>query len=552
MTFDCPNCHQSLIAEPSHVGQVVPCPVCGKKLKVPKPSGGPAAPAAGQKTATATPSAGKPGAPSQPAQNAAAAAGDKPTRQGWKETDPSNPNMLHSLALGVGGVVVWYLILLPFRAPESVSHGSYTLMNFVASLFYGHFLVSVLNTLFFFWSMAIIYLKIGMLKRQKTALMLDILPAGFGTEITAANTGLFIDNLYALPVKLRDSMMVNRIRKALEYFEVRQSSGDVREMMASQSDIDAARITGSFTLLRAFLWAIPLLGFIGTVVGLSQAIGGMNFSNVSDVSKVVESINKVTSGLGTAFDATLLGLVLAMTLNFPLNWLVKQEDDNLSNIDAFCNEILLPRLIDTKEEVIVSDGAPKNETVTDTAGFVESLREIQSGFLSAVEILSLQAKESAASQLLQLKEAQAGFLSSLKEIASQMDSRAAEIGGITTGFCKTLTEEFITKTEEMRTGVKDAAAQAAGKAVEDSLGKVSERAAAIEAAFKEFNRSLEEMSRKQSEKTVAKAGESMDKAGEYLGRLEKGITSLNDLLKDLGGKQITVNVTKKRGWFGRD
>ena len=547
MTFDCPNCHQSLMAEPSHMGQVVPCPLCGKKIKVPKPSGAPAAPAAGQKTVTA---AGKPGAPSQSARNAAAAAGDKPVRQGWKETDPSNPNMLHSLGLGVGAVVVWYLILLPFLAPESKSHGSFTLMNFVASLFYGHFLVSVLNTLFFFWAMAIIYLKIGMLKRQKAALMLDILPAGFGTEITAANTGLFIDNLYALPVRLRDSMMVNRIRKALEYFEVRQSSGDVREMMASQSDIDAARITGSFTLLRAFLWAIPLLGFIGTVVGLSQAIGGMNFSNVSDVSKVVESINKVTSGLGTAFDATLLGLVLAMTLNFPLNWLVKQEDDNLSNIDAFCNEILLPRLIDTKEEVVVSDGGPKTET--DTAGFVEALREIQSGFLSAVEILSLQAKESAATQLLQLKEAQAGFLSSLKEIASQMDSRAAEIGGITTGFCKTLTEEFVTKTEEMRTGVKDAAARAAEEAVGDSLGKVAERASALESSFKEFHRGLEELSRQQAEKTVAKAGESLDKAGEYLGRLDKGITSLNDLLKDLGGKQITVNVTRKRGWFVRD
>jgi biopolymer transport protein ExbB/TolQ len=141
-------------------------------------------------------------------------------------------------------------------------------------------------------------------------------------------------------------MMVNRIRKALELFEVKQNVGDVTNMLSSQSDIDSMRIGGSYTLLKAFLWAIPILGFIGTVLGLSHAIGGMNFSNVEDVKAIMASINNVTSGLGTAFDATLLGLVLAMTLNFPLNSMMKAEDDCLNDIDSFCNEVLLPRLND--------------------------------------------------------------------------------------------------------------------------------------------------------------------------------------------------------------
>jgi hypothetical protein len=116
--------------------------------------------------------------------------------------------------------------------------------------------------------------------------------------------------------------------------------------MGSQSAIDGSRIMGRYILIRAFLWAIPLLGFIGTVVGLSHAISGMSFSNVEDVSKIVGSINNVTSGLGTAFDATLLGLVFAVVLNFPLNSLAKHEEEALNDIDAFCNEVLLPRLDD--------------------------------------------------------------------------------------------------------------------------------------------------------------------------------------------------------------
>jgi biopolymer transport protein ExbB/TolQ len=207
-------------------------------------------------------------------------------------------------------------------------------------------LVSFTNTLFFTWAMSILYLKFRKLRHQKEALMLDVLPWEMGSEINADNVGSFIDQLYRLPVRLRDSMMVNRIRKALELFEVKQNVGDVTNMLSSQSDIDSMRIGGSYTLLKAFLWAIPILGFIGTVLGLSHAIGGMNFSNVEDVKAIMASINNVTSGLGTAFDATLLGLVLAMTLNFPLNSMMKAEDDCLNDIDSFCNEVLLPRLND--------------------------------------------------------------------------------------------------------------------------------------------------------------------------------------------------------------
>jgi methyl-accepting chemotaxis protein len=202
-----------------------------------------------------------------------------------------------------------------------------------------------------------------------------------GKDINADNVSRFIDHLYKLPVALRDSLMVNRIRKALEFFEVRQNVSHVSAMMTSQSAIDGSRISGSYIILRAFLWAIPLLGFIGTVVGLSHAIGGMSFGNVEDVSKVVGSINNVTSGLGTAFDATLLGLVLAVTLNFPLNSLTKHEDEMLNEIDAFCNEVLLPRLNDAGSTTGENLG-----TVADSV--VRGLASAQKEFLTDLNALS--------------------------------------------------------------------------------------------------------------------------------------------------------------------
>jgi len=512
MKFECPNCQQPLLVEPDQVGETFSCPACGKPFTVPQ-------------ELESTPEV--PDAEGE--ENA-----DKNVREVWEETDPSNPGFLLSLGIGAGLVLVWYLLLLPFVAPESKPHAEFSTMNFIASLFYGHFAVSVLNTLFFFWAMAIVYLKAGMLKRQKLALMIDVLPETLGERISLDNVGSFIDYLYALPAKLRDSMMVNRIRKALEYFQVCQNSADVREMMASQSDVDAARISGSFTLLRAFLWAIPLLGFIGTVVGLSHAIGGMNFSNVSDITKVVELINNVTSGLGTAFDATLLGLVLAMTLNFPLNWMAKQEDDNLSEIDTFCNEVLLPRLVDGREHAVSDAADPRALAVT--------LGAFREEFVAALGEMSRLTSERSAEIERGIRESQREFLETFREVGAKMMGHAERLETKTASYEEEMLREFVAKTEEMRAGVRLAAEQA----VQDSLGKVAGHIGSIEGVFGEFSRSLQESSRQEAAKAERVTAESLEKSTRHLAALEAGITTLNATLKETLLREFVAKTEEMR------
>ncbi|MFN0080850.1 MAG: MotA/TolQ/ExbB proton channel family protein [Prosthecobacter sp.] len=389
-----------LKAEPEMAGKTVRCPGCNTKLSIPATTAPPPPTGLPAPSGLPTPSNIAPppdndafGAEYEHGESAPPpAAAPPPTPQGerggWEETDPTNPNSLLSFSIGFVLFLTWVGILYPFNAPEGTSPADYTGMQFVASLFYKHMLVSFTNTLFFTWSMAIIYLKFQKLRHQREALLLDVLPWEMGAEVNRDNVGQFIDNLYKLPRRLRDSMMVNRIRKALELFEVKQNVGDVTNMLSSNSDIDSMRIGGSYSLLKAFLWAIPILGFIGTVIGLSHAIGGMNFGNMTDLSQVTSTLGKVTGGLGTAFDATLLGLVLAMTLNFPLNAMMKSEDDNLNNIDSFCNEVLLPRLNDGGS---IAGG--------DTAGIMDTLvkavANAQKDFLVDLNALSKQVKEQA-------------------------------------------------------------------------------------------------------------------------------------------------------------
>lgn len=488
MKFECPQCHQHLSAPETAAGTMARCPSCDNRIEIPSPV---AEPEEEQQQQPAASGAKKPAGPK---------AKPKSERKAWKEADPTNPNFMKSFGIGFGILVLWYAILFPFNPKADVPVADYNTMQFMAALFYKHLVASILNTLFFAWAMAIIWLKLKIIRHQRAALLLDVLPTNLGKEICAENVGLFIDHVYALPVRLRDSLMVNRIRKALELFEIRQNVADVREMMVSQSDIDGARIGGSYSLLRAFLWGIPLVGFIGTVVGLSHAIGGMSFANVEDVSKIVSSINNVTSGLGTAFDATLLGLVLALALNFPLNALAKQEDENLHAIDAFCNEVLLPRL---KESA---------SSMTDTAAIAETI-------------------------VRSIAYTQEKFLVDLNELARRMNDYSSGLDAKMEAFQKTVTQEFVEKTAELRTQNQDAIRNAAEQIVK------------MQQALNSSVLIRTDEVRKETDRAVA---ESLEKVTRYLAGLESGIGSLNRVLKDLGEKQINVTAPapRKRGWFG--
>ena len=305
----------------------------------------------------------------------------KKQRTVWKEQDPTNPNALLSSGIGLAVTVVWFA-LLKILVATGLMGEKHKLME----LFYKHFAISFVSTLFFAWGIAILVLKYKKLEHQRAAMLLDVLPRGLGDDIDVNNIGMFIDHVYALPEHLRDSLMVNRIRKALEFFETRQNVADVSTLMASQSGIDGARIMGSYIVVKAFLWAIPLLGFIGTVIGLSHAIEGMQFDGVEDVSKMMGTIKDVTGGLGTAFDATLLGLIFAVIMNFPLNSLNKHEEETLNDIDAFCNEVLLPRLNDgsakAKKEIGFSDVSAMADAV------VQGVTAAQHDFLTNLNDLS--------------------------------------------------------------------------------------------------------------------------------------------------------------------
>ena len=134
-----------------------------------------------------------------------------------------------------------------------------------------------------------------------------------------------------------------RLLRLLGVWESTGSSFQLERAADSDVELYELSMTSSFSLPKVLLWAIPLMGFIGTVIGMSQAVGSFDavLSNADNVDGLKNGLVKVTSGLGTAFDTTYLALVISVILAFPLNVCERNEDRLLSQIDGVVREAVM-------------------------------------------------------------------------------------------------------------------------------------------------------------------------------------------------------------------
>jgi biopolymer transport protein ExbB/TolQ len=141
-------------------------------------------------------------------------------------------------------------------------------------------------------------------------------------------------------------VLLNRIELALSNLSHIGRISDVSEILVTQAENDEARMASSYALARGFIWAIPVLGFIGTVVGLSQAIGSFTgvLGQSVEISQLTDALRNVTAGLSTAFDTTLLGLLGALFLHLAATALVKKEEDFLHECQEYCHLYIVGKL----------------------------------------------------------------------------------------------------------------------------------------------------------------------------------------------------------------
>lgn len=485
MNFICPRCKLKLKCEDEFAGQVVHCPNCDCKLRVPAPKGiDPSRTKEKKETAEAPPEDG-----SSHASGGAVGKKETPGSGGWQPTDSSNVSIWLSFALGLLFMAAFYLLSLPIRK------------SYFGALFWDRGWVPFVLVLFMGWCMAILGLKLRKLRAQKRAMFLDVLPDSISNEITIHNVGEFLRNIDELPGNLQQCLLVKRMRLGLHHFQVRHSNPEVANMMMSQSEIDAGTINSSFSLLKVFLWAIPILGFIGTVIGISGAVGGFSGSleAAQDIAVLKESLNGVTSGLAVAFDTTLVALVMSLFISFPLNAVQKAEEDLLGWVDAYCNENLLKRLND-------SGGMPGG------GGNAED----------AIQAISQSLLQSQGAILREFRSVQEAMGETQKAQAQTVENMSTAIDRQLTGM-----QERAEAHQKQLESTLVAIVTHVGEAMKD----IRENGVAVEAA---------------AGKLISASTSSVKT---HIAALAEGMSRLNEVLRELGSRQVVIQQNVSRTWW---
>lgn len=239
------------------------------------------------------------------------------------------------------------VLLAPFRSPilwgSLASVGFFALINtpIPGSAFFQRYCaghpVEYVETIMFFVGMAALILKMLDLAVQQQSLRDPLVgPASAGGQPVSESERL-LARLVRLPERRRHEYYARRLRNGLDYVQRRNTAEGLDDELRYLADVDAEEAHGSYGLVRMVIWAIPILGFLGTVIGITVAIASLSPQALET------SLPEVVAGLGVAFDTTAQALGLSMMLFFTQFYVDRFEGKLLAQVSDQVGEELLGR-----------------------------------------------------------------------------------------------------------------------------------------------------------------------------------------------------------------
>ncbi len=189
--------------------------------------------------------------------------------------------------------------------------------------------VEYMETVLFSVGLAALILKALDIAGQRSGLgksPLGPVAQGAGADSAEACHAL-LKRFDQLPQGRQEEFFIRRLRAALEHVCRHGTAETLNDELKYLSDIDGARLHQGFGLFRVILWAIPILGFLGTVVGITMAL------NSVDLKSPDQSMLQVLNGLGLKFDTTAVALSMSMVLMFVHFFVDRAANGLLDQVD---------------------------------------------------------------------------------------------------------------------------------------------------------------------------------------------------------------------------
>jgi biopolymer transport protein ExbB/TolQ len=187
------------------------------------------------------------------------------------------------------------------------------------------------------WALAMIGYKARTTKREQEQLDQDPVRVPEGMRILPEDTREYVRQLESLPGQQQQALIVRAAKAALARFGATRNVQDVSEAGHAVCAAEAERLDSELSMIRYIAWAIPAIGFIGTVRGIGDALAEAHKAVTGDISGVTE-------GLGVAFNSTLVALLLSLLLMFLLHNLQLAQERLVLDAETYLDNRVLRNL----------------------------------------------------------------------------------------------------------------------------------------------------------------------------------------------------------------
>lgn len=129
------------------------------------------------------------------------------------------------------------------------------------------------------------------------------------------------------------STWINCLKRYKNTHNVQHAS----DAIVSSVEALAMQLESGNNMIRYIIWAIPSIGFVGTVRGIGQALAQADEA-------LSGNIAGMTASLGVAFNSTFVALLISLVLMFILHILQSRQDQMVINTQRSCEKNLLAHL----------------------------------------------------------------------------------------------------------------------------------------------------------------------------------------------------------------
>ena len=187
------------------------------------------------------------------------------------------------------------------------------------------------------WAMAIMAYKGAETLRERKHLQLDLIPANEGTKILPEDAREYARQIETLPDRERRLLLPRALLSALARFRATRNIQDVSSTAHAVAAAESERLDSELSMVRYIAWAIPSIGFIGTVRGIGEALAQAHRAVEGDIAGVTQS-------LGVAFNSTFIALLLSIVLMFLLHQLQLQQERLVLDTETYLDHHLIQHL----------------------------------------------------------------------------------------------------------------------------------------------------------------------------------------------------------------